>query len=51
MAGISTVAGVVARSALSNDGMWRSIWEVRHSLHEHSGTVMPVFEQTVIPVP
>jgi len=51
IAGISIVAGVVATSAFSNDGMWRSIWDVRHVRHEHSGTDMPVFEQTVIPVP
>jgi hypothetical protein len=31
--------------------MWRSIWAVRQTRHEHSGTDMPVFEQTVIPVP
>jgi hypothetical protein len=48
-AGISIVGGV--RSALSNDGMWRSIWAVRHDRHEHSGTDMPVLVQTVIPVP
>jgi hypothetical protein len=51
IAGISAVGGVVARSALSNDGMWRSIWDVRHVRHEHSGTDMPVWVQTVIPVP
>jgi hypothetical protein len=38
-------------SAFSNDGMWRSIWATRQARHEHSGTDMPVFEQTVIPVP
>ncbi len=50
-ADISTVGAVVAASTSSNDGMWRSIWAVRHDRHEHSGTDMPVFEQTVIPVP
>jgi len=50
-AGISTVDGMAATVASSNDGLWRSIRAVRQSWHEHSGTVMPVVEQTVIPVP
>ena len=50
-AGISTVGGVSAGSAFSNDGWWRSIWAWRQRRHEHSGTDMPVFEQTVIRVP
>jgi hypothetical protein len=50
-AGISIVAGVIAPSPSSNDGLWRSIKAVRHDRHEHSGTDMPVVEQTVIPVP
>jgi hypothetical protein len=31
--------------------MWRSIWACRQARHEHSGTEMPVWEQTVTPVP
>jgi hypothetical protein len=45
------VGGVMATVAFSNDGLWRSIRAVRQSWHEHSGTDMPVVEQTVIPVP
>ena len=47
---ISTV-GCSIGAAPSNDGMWRSIWASRQALHEHSGTDMPVVEQTVIRVP
>ena len=40
---------IARRGSPSNDGMWRSIWASRQTRHEHSGTDMPVFEQTVIP--
>jgi hypothetical protein len=45
------MAGCSTGAVLSNDGMWRSIWASMQARHEHSGTDMPVFVQTVIRLP
>jgi hypothetical protein len=37
--------------AVINEGMWRSSRASVQARHEHSGTDMPVCEQTVIRIP